>query len=193
MERRWILAAGVALASVVAGVWWGRGVQPTPDLPRAPITATTFAPTAGTGAETIVVHVSGWVASPGLVAIPSGGRIGDALAAAGGVRPGASLDNINLAQVLGDGQQVLVPGPGDSTAAGNEVLASEAPAEGPIHLNSATASQLEGLPGVGPVLAERIVAHREDTGPFQQVEDLLEVSGIGEAKLASIRDLVTVP
>ncbi|MFP3914591.1 MAG: helix-hairpin-helix domain-containing protein [Actinomycetota bacterium] len=152
--------------------------------------ATPATPTTDPG--TLVVHVSGWVTSPGLVTVNDGDRVGDALAEAGGARPGANLDAMNLARVLSDGQQVVVPGPGDENPGSPPSDGGEGP-PGLIPLNTADASQLEALPGVGPVLAQRIVDHRRSRGGFDQVEDLLEVSGIGEAKLASIRDLVSVP
>lgn len=92
---------------------------------------------------------------------------------------------LNLAATLVDGEQVLVPGPEGSVSA-----AAAGGRDGPIHLNRATAAELDELPGIGPVIAQRIVDHRESNGPFQTIEDLLDVPGIGEAKLASIRDLV---
>ncbi|HSO49130.1 MAG TPA: helix-hairpin-helix domain-containing protein, partial [Acidimicrobiia bacterium] len=113
----------------------------------------------------------------------------DAVAAAGGALEGAVLESLNLASPVLDGDHIQIPGPGDviaATGGGEE-------GDGRIALNRADAAALEQLPGVGPVLAERIVAHREANGPYQEVEDLLEVSGIGEAKLASIRDLIVVP
>lgn len=185
MDRRWLPAGALALAAVVAGVWWGRGLVPAP----RPIEAVSTTLTVSSSPEpAIVVHVAGWVAEPGLVTLRAGSRVGDAVRAAGGVRPGASLHAVNLAQPVTDGQQVVVPGPdavGDGPAASADA--------GLIHLNTAAAEDLEQLPGVGPVLAERIVAHRDARGGFEQIEDLLEVSGIGEAKLADLRDVVTVP
>lgn len=164
-------------------MWFGRGTGSS--LPvEAPLL---LPPTETTEAGLISVHVAGWVAAPGVVEVVAGGRISDAVAAAGGVRPGADLSLINLAQVLTDGQQVVVPAPGVGPTPQSQ---AGAPGGGPLSLNAATAQDLEQLPGVGPVLAERIVAHREARGGFDQVEDLLEVSGIGESKLASIRDLV---
>lgn len=141
-------------------------------------------------ASTVEVHVSGWVADPGVVSVPAGSLVVDAIVAAGGLRPGARVEAINLAAAVSQGQQVVVPGPVEGNGSHNG-----APAAGPggLSLNRATASELESLPGVGPVLAGRIVAYREANGPFSTVEDLLSVPGIGEAKLASIRDLVTVP
>lgn len=190
MDRRWLLATAVALTAVLAGMWWGRGLRPQPAA--APLTLAPAGSSAPTTVPILLVHVSGWVVAPGLVSVEQGSRVGDALAAAGGVLPGARLEAMNLAGVVGDGEQVVVPGPGDSTS--GEAFDPEPEVDdGLVHLNSATASELETLPGVGPVLAERIVSHRDSRGDFQQVEDLLDVSGIGEAKLSSIRDLVAVP
>lgn len=189
-----MLAAGVAAISVLAGIWWGRGVSPPAGAPPASVgVAATATVTADPATARIVVHVAGWVARPGLVEIAEGSRVGDALAAAGGLRPGAALDALNLAAVVSDGQQITVPGPGGPDPARASAGPAGAPDDGMVHLNSATATELESLPGVGPVLAERIVAHRDDNGAYERVEDLLEVSGIGEAKLDSMRDLVTVP
>ncbi|MEX0698624.1 MAG: ComEA family DNA-binding protein [Acidimicrobiia bacterium] len=139
--------------------------------------------------QAISVHVSGWVVRAGVVEIPEGAMVADAITAAGGARPGAGLDAINLASVVLAGDQVVVPGP-DGQAPGGSPAAAD---DGLISLNRADVTQLQDLPGVGPVLAERIVAYRDANGPFQTVEDLLDVPGIGEAKLAAIRDVVTVP
>jgi competence protein ComEA len=189
MDRRWLLAGAVAALALAAGAWYGRGVS-VPPVPVAPVAASH--PTgSGTNPDSIVVHVTGWVARPGLVRVADGSRVGDVLAAAGGVRPGAALEAVNLAETLVDGQQVVVPGPGQAVP-GPQGTGPDG-SGGPIRLNTATARQLEDLPGVGPVLADRIVAHRETNGSFETVEDLLEVSGIGESKLASIRDMVVVP
>lgn len=136
----------------------------------------------------IEVHVAGWVVSPGVVELSEGAIVADAVAAAGGLRPGARADLLNLAATLGSGEQVVVPGP--------EAMAPEgAPpaSDGLVSLNRADVDELQTLPGVGPVLAERIIAHRDQVGGFQEVEDLLQVPGIGESKLAALRDLVRVP
>jgi competence protein ComEA len=145
--------------------------------------------TMGRPSLTISVHVSGWVVSPGVVEILEGSIVADAIAAADGARPGAGLDAINLAKPVLSGDQVVVPGPGGSTPGGS----APSTGDGLISLNNADATQLQDLPGVGPVLAERIIAHRDSNGPFQEIEDLLDVPGIGEAKLAAMRDLLTVP
>jgi competence protein ComEA len=136
------------------------------------------------------VHVSGWVVNPGVVTVVQGGIVADAIAAAGGARPGAALDAINLAGPVADGDQVQVPGPGTVAP---PPASGEAGTPGLVSLNRADVTALQELPGLGPVLAQRIVEHREANGPFETVEDLLDVPGIGEAKLAAIRDLVAVP
>lgn len=178
-----IVAAVLAALAVGAAGWYAtRGADPV----ESPAVVAVEPPEGGT----IVVHVSGWVAVPGLVEISEGARVADAIAAAGGARPGAALEGMNLAAPVHDGEQVVVPGPAEEATAG---IDSAVASDGRIRLNSATAAELDELPGVGPVLAERIVEHRDRNGPFATVEDLLDVPGIGERKLASLRDLVVVP
>ena len=184
MGRTQSLALGLALAAVLIGA----GLGAMGDDTAQPATTGPTASSGTTSGRVFPVYVSGWVATPGVVEVAEGSIVADALAAAGGALHGALLDAINLARPVVEGDHIQVPGPGDSVSAvpgGKE--------GGLISLNRADALQLEELPGVGPVLAERITAHREANGPFETVEDLLEVPGIGEAKLASIRDLVTVP
>jgi len=139
-----------------------------------------------TAPETVVIDVSGAVLRPGLVTIASDGRVADAIAAAGGASVGADLGTLNLAAPLQDGDQVTV------ALVGASGTAVSAEASG-VDLNRSTATELETLPGVGPVLAARIVAYRELNGPFEAVEDLLDVGGIGEAKLVVMRDSIAVP
>ena len=170
----------VLVMAVAAGWWWG-------GRPSAPVpTAVSNLGDSETLPSTLTVHVGGWVARPGLVELPADSRVADAIAAAGGALPGALTEAINLAERLTDGAQVIVPGPATEGAESN----GDPAGDGRIHLNRATASELDDLPGIGPVIAERIVAHRTEHGPFRAVEDLLDVPGIGEAKLASLRDLV---
>lgn len=140
------------------------------------------------GAETIVVHVSGCVASPGIVELEAPARVASAIAAADGALRCADLSLINLAAQLVDGQQLVVPPFG--SIPGSSAAAPHVEDDGRIHLNTATAAQLEELPGIGPVLASRIVDHRDRNGPFAEIEDLLDVAGIGEAKLLELRALV---
>lgn len=175
MERTWIAAATVAAVAGAALLMW-----PSADAaaPRLEIVASRPA------AASITVHVSGAVVHPGLVSLPAGARIADAIIAAGGATEGAMLTTLNLAAPLSDGQQLVVP---------REGARSSVPGDGRIPINTADATALEGLPGVGPVLAQQIVEHRERNGPFTVVEDLLDVPGIGEAKLAALREMVLVP
>lgn len=184
MARSQAMAIGLALVAVLIGAGFGRSAGPSP-LPQVDATVIPDQPAAP---ATLVVYVSGWVTTPGVVEVLEGAIVADAVAAAGGALDGAVLDAINLAAPIAGGDHVQVPGPGESIA-----FAAGQPDTGLIPVNRADATALESLPGVGPVLAGRIVAHREANGPFQEVEDLLEVPGIGEAKLSSIRDLIAVP
>ncbi|MFE5395612.1 helix-hairpin-helix domain-containing protein [Streptomyces sp. NPDC056568] len=157
------------------------------------------------GAE-IVVDVGGKVRKPGVHRLPAGSRVADALRAAGGVRPGAGTDGLNRARFLVDGEQVVVgapaPGPGavpggaapaGSGGAGGSAAAGGLAGGGPVallSLNTATADQLDTLPGVGPVLAQHILDHRARHGGFRSVDELREVNGIGERRFADLRNLV---
>ena len=182
MRGRVVVGVFVAVAAISAGSLIGR-------VGEMNVSPTTLAlvSAGSTRPGTISVHIAGMVLSPGVVDVPAGSIVADAIETAGGLRPGALVDRINLAAPVSDGEQILVPGPDDS----HETGVSEADAGGPLSLSRASATDLETLPGVGPVLAERIVAFREANGRFEVVEDLLEVPGIGEAKLAAMRDLVT--
>lgn len=135
--------------------------------------------------ETVRVHVSGMVVAPGVVDVEPDAIVADAIDAAGGLLPEARVDQINLAAPVTAGSQIVVPGM-DGSGEGS----GSSPEDGVLSINTATASDLESLPGVGPVLAERIVVFREENGGFEVVEDLLQVPGIGEAKLAAMRDRV---
>lgn len=158
---------------------------------------------ADTAAEdpTVWVHVVGRVAAPGVVALPEGSRVGDAVAAAGGALPDADLAGLNLAAVVQDGAQIRVPAPGEEPAAdaddGSGGLSGpggggSGGAGGAVDVNTAGSAELQTLPGIGPVLADRIVAWRDANGPFPDVDALIDVSGIGPAVLGQIRDLVRV-
>ena len=185
MGRTQAMALGMTIAAVLVGAGLGATGDPVP----VESTPSTMA-TESSDAETFPVYVSGWVTTPGVVQMTEGSIVADAVAAAGGALEAALLDEINLARPLVEGDHVQIPGPGDSIAAST---GGGERGDGLISLNQADATALEDLPGVGPVLAERIVAHREANGPFETVEDLLEVPGIGEAKLAAMRDSIAVP
>lgn len=152
--------------------------------------------------EVLLVHVAGAVREPGVYELKAGSRVADALRQAGGARARAWLDSINLAAQLVDGQQVVVPTRPAAVSAGGGAIGSDLagtpattpagpPSSGPISLSTATARELEQLPGVGPVTAEKIVAHREQHGPFRAVEELTAISGVGPARVEALRDLVT--
>ncbi|SDN91428.1 competence protein ComEA [Actinomyces ruminicola] len=183
--------------------------EDTVTAPTVPVTdpLATSAPTGMDAGGELVVHVAGAVAGPGVVVLPAGARVVDAITAAGGALPDADTDQLNLARVLADGEQVRVPYQGEdasawnaddgSAQAGGEATAGEGggtgtTADGRININTATAAQLEGLPGIGPALAQRIVDYRTEHGPFTSVDELMSVSGIGAAKLEGLRDEATV-
>ena len=157
----------------------------------------------------LVVHVAGQVAVPGVYRLASGARVVDAVDIAGGLLPEADVDVVNLAAPVADGQRIYVPrvgqdppvvvtgGGGANAPAGSAVVAAggtsggSGGSGGPVALSTATAEQLDTLPGVGPATAAAIIAYRDEHGPFTSVEQLGEVSGIGPAKLAALRDLVS--
>jgi competence protein ComEA len=144
----------------------------------------------------VVVHVAGKVRHPGVVTLPAGARVTDAIKAAGGLRPGASIGALNLARHVVDGEQILVGVPGSAAAPGTATApGGSAPGTAPgarLNLNTATVEQFDQLPGVGPVLAQRIIDYRAQHGAFRSVDQLQEVPGIGVRKFAEIRDLVAV-
>lgn len=141
-------------------------------------------------AAELVVDVQGKVRRPGVVRLPAGSRVLDALRAAGGPRPGVGTTSLNLARLLSDGEQVVLEsGP---AGAGGAVAGGGGTAGGPVNLNTATLADLDGLPGVGPVLAQRILDWREEHGRFSSVEELQEVPGIGPSTYADLKHRVRV-
>ncbi len=138
------------------------------------------------------IHVSGSVVHPGVYDLPVGSIVQEAIEAAGGALPEADLERINLAASLENGVQVRVPSRTQVAPASAAPLSTAAASGGLLNLNSATAPQLELLPGIGPTLAQSIVSYREAHGLFRSLDDLLDVPGIGPAKLEQIRGLVTV-
>ncbi len=139
----------------------------------------------------LVVDVTGAVRRPGLYRLPQGSRIADAVARAGGATGKAALEGVNLAAPLADGEQVLVPSRvSDVTAVPAPSGASTSAPAGPVSLSTATAEQLDALPGIGPVTAQKIVDYRTKHGAFHSVDELDAISGIGPAKLDQLRDLV---
>jgi competence protein ComEA len=143
-------------------------------------------------AASVFVHVSGAVSAPGLYVLKSGARVVDAVAAAGGFAPEADEQAVNLARLVGDGEQLYVAAVGETASGAAPTGADAPPGDGRVNLNSADLAQLDTLPRIGPALAERIIQWREANGRFTSVEDLLAVPGIGDKMLEALRDLVTV-
>ncbi|MGY1688771.1 ComEA family DNA-binding protein [Geodermatophilus sp. SYSU D01105] len=192
------LAGLLAALAVAAGTWFDRPhVEPAPEpsTPAVPSPSSAAAPAtpsvgvAADAATTVVVSVVGLVHRPGLVTLPTGARVADAVAAAGGLLPEADPASVNLAAVVSDGQQVAVGVPGAAPAG---PAPGGSTGSGPVDLNTATVADLDALPGIGPVLAQRIVDHREGQGRFTSVEQLDDVPGIGPAIYAELAELVTV-
>jgi competence protein ComEA len=201
VSRRAAVAVVAVVAAVVAGIAIRVGL-PSGDVstvpPAPPPTSRSVAaqPVLSTVSEsaTVVVHVAGQVKRGGLVTLPAGSRVADAVRAAGGARPAADLGGLNLARRLVDGEQVVVPGRGQALPA-HPATGSPGGSPGssePVDLNAATEAQFDSLPGIGPVLAGRIVAWRQQHGRFTSVDELAEVQGIGDKLLAGLRDQVRV-
>ncbi|TDT95256.1 competence protein ComEA [Streptomyces sp. 846.5] len=156
------------------------GAAPSPSASPLPSgRSSALAPSAAGGG--VVVDVAGRVREPGVRTLPAGARVQDALKAAGGAAPGTDLTGLNLARRLNDGEEIIV-GAAPAAAAG-----SNGRPAGPLSLNSATVEQLDAMPGIGPVLAQRIIQYREQHGGFTSVDQLRKVSGFGERRLADLR------
>lgn len=201
LDRRELIGLGVLACVLVAGavVWYARS------LPSRVQISTTVAPAqAGPGPAVaatptptpalVVVDVAGFVHHPGVYRFHQGDRIIDAIRRAGGAKRRADLRSINLAALLTDGQQIVVyrRGHGGVPPPAVSGAGSAGGADQPVNLNTATLEELETLPGIGEVLGQRIIDYREQNGPFQTVEDLLEVSGIGDKRFADLRPHITI-
>jgi competence protein ComEA len=198
---RLVATAFAVIAVVVGGTWLLKGSPSRPEdaLPFATrATSTTVAavisPSTTLAPTSIVVYVAGAVAAPGVYTLAPSARVNDALIAAGGPATTADLGVVNLAAILSDGERVYVPAIGEAIPPVVEVVPAAHDTSPPqlVNINVATADQLDVLPGVGPATAAAIVAHRQQHGPFQSVEQLADVRGIGAAKLDALRGLVTV-
>lgn len=187
--------ATIAVAASVLLVWWLLSGRPETSEPTAPLAFGESSAPAGASkapATELIVDVVGKVRKPGIVSVPKGSRVYQAIEAAGGLKGRVDTASLNMARVLTDGEQIVVGlEPVDAPAASGDT-SSGSPGGAKVNLNTATAEQLDTLPGVGPVTAQAILDWREENGRFGSVEDLLDVKGIGDATLAEIRDHVSV-
>ncbi|MFV2102652.1 helix-hairpin-helix domain-containing protein [Micromonospora sp. LOL_024] len=199
------LAAVAVLVVLGAGIWTWRSRPQVEPVVAVTSAAVTPEPTGLVGDPSavpaepptgeLVVAVAGKVRRPGLVRLPSGSRVADAVDAAGGALPGVDVTMLNPARKVNDGELILVGVPAPPPPAGAPPVAAPGSDPGPgarVNLNTATSAQLETLPGIGPVLAQRIVGYRDQHGGFRTVGDLRQVSGIGDARYEQLKDLVTV-
>ena len=180
------LAALVLFGVISLTVWTAQPeAEPVPRLPVAP--PVLAPPPAAPAQADLVVSVVGRVSRPGLVTVRPGDRVADALERVGGASPGVDITALNLARRLADGEQLYVGVPAPPGQPGN---AAADPAGNKLDLNTATEEQLDGLPGIGEVTAQRIVQWRTENGRFASVEQLREVGGIGDTRFSRLRDLV---
>ncbi|MFI5954858.1 ComEA family DNA-binding protein [Cryptosporangium sp. NPDC051539] len=192
-----VLAVVGMVVAVLAGVVAWRGRPASEPVAAASVVAEPgpvpgeTSPSGTASPVVAVVAVAGKVRRPGLVRLPPGSRVADAVDAAGGALPGADLSTLNLARKVVDGELIAVGAPVPAGADGTAAAPGPG-ADGPLDLNTATAAQFDGLPGVGPVLAERIVAYRTEHGGFRSVDQLREVDGIGDSRFEKLRELVRV-
>jgi competence protein ComEA len=197
--------AGLAIVVVAtllgAGLWYMRSLpRPVDIVAPADAASPAVSPVSGpTGslapsAVPIIVDVAGWVRQPGVYEFASGDRVIDAIDRAGGPRKDADLTTLNLAAPLTDGTQIVVPKPGSTTSGdpGSSGAGSTTGGTTLININSAGETELEELPGVGPVTAAAIIDYRTQNGPFATVDDLIDVTGIGPSTLEQIRPFATV-
>jgi competence protein ComEA len=175
-----LVYAVIAVAVVVIGARWIRS-SGTPSTGGAELSFAADSAHEAEGTRDVVVHVAGAVERPGVYRLPTGSRVTDAVGRAGGFARGANQEGINLAARLSDGQQVVVPGQGTAPAS------SPGGQTGPISLGSATVEQLDGIDGIGPVTAQKIIEFRDEHGGLSSINQLDEVDGIGPATMQSLR------
>jgi competence protein ComEA len=189
--RQLALCVCALVAVLVLGGWYASRGGPS-DAPAAAPAAIAVQDGGGGDGAAVVVHVAGAVRAPGVYRMRSGARVDDAVRKAGGPLPRADLTQVNLAAKVEDGRQILVPRRVAAAAAPTGGAATTTQPGIPLNLNTATLEQLDTLPGVGPATAQKIIDYREQHGGFGSVEELGEVPGIGDVRLASLRDQVRV-
>ncbi|CAN5137285.1 hypothetical protein BH18ACT12_BH18ACT12_06660 [soil metagenome] len=185
LDRRRLLLVGAVLLVVLA---LGGRLLSKPGRASVPPPVRVATPARTPVAAQLFVHVVGAVRRPGLYRLSEGSRVADALRRAGGATRKAQLELVNLAAHVADGAQVVVPRRGSNFSAAGSPAPGQA---GPVHLNTATLEQLDSLPGVGPVTAQKILDYRQEHGAFGSVDELDAIPGIGPARLAQLRELVT--
>jgi competence protein ComEA len=183
-RRRVLAVALVVLVVLVVGA----KVLPRPARPVVPPPVRVAAPVGQAAAPRLFVNVVGAVRRPGLYTLKDGSRVADAVIRAGGPTPKAQIELLNLAARIADGEQIVVPRGGLATP--GAAASGGGAAAGPVHLNSATLEQLDALPGVGPVTAQKILDYRQQHGAFGSVDELDAIAGIGPARLEQLRGLV---
>jgi competence protein ComEA len=194
VKHRTSLAVAIlgTVAVGLAAVLIPRPAPPTVVVqqPTARVIATPAPPPTPPPPSLIVVHLSGEVIAPGVYQLPVGARVDDAVRAAGGVTPAGDVNRVNLAARLADGQHVVVPR--KSEPAEPNVPAASSPIPTRINVNSASVAELDGLPGVGPVTAQRIVTYRKEHGPFTAIEQLRDAKLVNQTTFDKIRDLISI-
>jgi competence protein ComEA len=181
-----------ALALVLLTAWYLARSRPSDSASAAPVATIAVAREDGDSGDRLIIDVAGAVRKPGVYRMASGARVEDALKRAGGATPHADLSQINRAAKLEDGRQVLVPRRASRAAAASAPATAAATPAQPINLNTATLEQLDTLDGVGPTTAQKILDYRKEHGGFGSVDELDEIPGIGEKKLAALREHVGV-
>jgi competence protein ComEA len=184
------VATVALLAGVVVAAVWVLRTPPPSELLIPQAAAVTSIPAAAPGEGALMVQAAGAVLSPGVYRVPADARVIDVIDAAGGLAPGADADRLALAAKVSDGERVYVPRVGEAVP--NAPTGGATEPAGPLDLNTASERDLDGLPGVGPATAKAIVTYRESHGRFTSVDQLLEVRGIGPAKLDQLADMVRV-
>ena len=189
LSRRQLFAAAVAVAIVLVVLVRHLGGSGSAARAVTPLPAPAK-PAKAVAAKLLVIDVAGAVRRPGLYRLREGSRIDDAIAAAGGPTAKAQLDAVNLAAPIADGEQVVVPGRGVAGAPAASPPAAGSSPSAPLDLNTATAEQLDSLPGIGPVTAQKILDYRQAHGAFHSVAELEGVPGIGPGRLSQLKGLV---
>ncbi|MFQ6014741.1 MAG: helix-hairpin-helix domain-containing protein [Anaerolineae bacterium] len=186
-HRGYIFVTLLNLAFLGAALFYLRRPHPQPIVIITPTPVPTPTP------AMLMVYISGAVVKPDVYAVPEGSRVKEAVEAAGGFTSEADSDRINLASPLNDGEHVYVPRVGEETSPISPTgMPSGSPSGGKVNINRATVVELDALPGIGPAYAQRIIDYREANGPFESIEEIKKVRGIGEAIFEQVKDLITV-